>query len=134
MAIDCLLIQTQQSFREGKINTKGGAKQVFVNFLTQSNEFKNHFDAKEAKQFYYDFRCGILHQAETMGNTLLWSVGSTLKGKNSKDVSYVNRTLFHDYLKKEIAAYAGDLRNIGNQDLRKNFIKKMNYIARVNEE
>lgn len=129
MAIDCLLVETLQSFREGKINTKGVSKQVFVNFLTQSNEFRNHFDVKEAEQFYDDFRCGILHQAEIMGNTLLWSIGM-LKGKNGDGVSYINRTLFHESLKNEIATYADELRNIENQKLREKFIVKMNYIAR----
>jgi len=43
MAIDCLLIETIQSFKEGRTDTKRVSKTVFVNFLTQSHEFKKHF-------------------------------------------------------------------------------------------
>ena len=130
MAIDCLLIETLQSFKEGKTNTKNKSKSVFVNFLTQSDEFKAHFDEKQAERFYNEFRCGILHQAEVMGEALLWSVGM-LKGKNLEGVPYINRTVFHECVKKEVASYIGKLNNPENQVLRKNFINKMNFIARV---
>ena len=61
MAIDCLLIETLQSFRDGLTNTKNKSKKMFERFLTSSESFREHFSKDEAVSFYYDFRCGILH-------------------------------------------------------------------------
>jgi hypothetical protein len=132
LAIDCLLIETLQSFREGLTDTKGKSKDMFVNFLTQRQSFKEHFIEKDAKKFYEDIRCGILHQAEIMGDTLLWSVGM-VKGKKGDGIPYINRTKIHELIKKEVDLYCDELRNKDNIDIRKKFRKKMDFIARKQE-
>jgi hypothetical protein len=71
MAIDCLLIETLQSFRDGLTDTKNKSEEMFKKYLTERKGFREHFDGKQAKTFFYDFRCGILHQAEIMGPSLL---------------------------------------------------------------
>lgn len=129
MAIDCILIETLQSFREGLTDTKSKSKKMFKNFLTKSEGFRKYFDSTQAENFFYDFRCGILHQAEIMGPSLLWSVG-LLIGKRSDGVPYINRTNFHKILKDEVKRYSDNLRDPANLELRTNFIKKMDYIAR----
>jgi len=103
LAIDCLLIETLQSFREGLTDSKGKLKNMFVNFLM--------------------IRCGILHQAEIMGETLLWSIGMA-KGKKLDGTTYVNRTKFQELIKKEKDLYCEDLKDKDNIDIRKNFRKK----------
>ncbi len=75
MAIDSLLIETLQSFRDGLTDTKNKSKEMFKKYLTEREGFRDHFDEKQAKRYFYHFRCGILHQAEVMGPSLLWSVG-----------------------------------------------------------
>lgn len=66
MAVSCLMIETLESFRQGKKNTKGKgvSEQMFIDFFTTDNTlfpgFKNI-----ACDFYSSIRCGILHQAET---------------------------------------------------------------------
>jgi len=130
LAIDCLLIETLQSFIEGLTNTKGKSSKMFINFLTQRQSFKQHFNKEEAKKFYKEIRCGILHQAEIMGDNLLWSIGS-LKGENLDGTPYINRTKFHNLIKKEIDLYCNELKNQDNLILRKNFRKKMDFIARI---
>jgi hypothetical protein len=129
LALDCLLIETLQSFREGLTDSNGKSKKMFQRFLSRSESFRKHFTEDEAKGFFYDFRCGILHQAEVMGPWLLWSVGS-MKGKKSDGTPYVNRTKIHECLKDEIERYCKELEDPANGDLRKNFRTKMDFIAR----
>jgi len=104
LAIDCLLIETLQSFREGLTDTKGKSKDMFINFLTQRESFKDYFKKDDAERFYCDFRCGILHQAEIMGDSLLRSVGN-VKGKDFNGTPYINRSKMHELIKKEVNLY-----------------------------
>ncbi len=129
LAIDCLLIETLQSFREGLTDTKGKSKDMFVNFLTQRESFKDYFRKDDAERFYCDFRCGILHQAEIVGDSLLWSVG-IVKGKDFNGTPYINRTKIHELIKKEVDLYCEELRNNSKFNIRKNFRTKMDFIAR----
>ena len=130
MAIDCLLIETLQSFRDGLTDTKNKSKEMFKKFLTEREGFREHFkDPTQAEKFFYDFRCGILHQAEIMGPSLLWSVG-LLKGEKMDGTPYINRTKVHEVLKDELKRYVDELRDQANSELRKKFIIKMNFIAR----
>lgn len=129
LAIDCLLIETLQSFREGLTDTKGKSKDMFANFLTQRQSFKESFSKEDAEKFYKDIRCGILHQAEIMGDTLLWSVG-LVKGKKLNGTPYINRTKIHELIKNEVELYCNELKDKDNLALRKNFRKKMDFIAR----
>jgi hypothetical protein len=129
LALDCLLIETLQSFRDGLTDTKYKSKKMFERFLSGSESFRKHFTKKEAATFFYDFRCGILHQAEVMGPWLLWSVGS-IKGTKSDGTPYVNRTKMHLCLKDEIERYCKELKDPKNADLRKKFRTKMDFIAR----
>ena len=129
LAIDCLLIETLQAFVEGREDTRRKSEQMFRNFLTGRASFKAHFSQSTAKQFYEDFRCGILHQAEIQGKSRVWSVGSLARVENGAMI--VNRTEFHSRLKQEFQLYLADLRNPTNRQLRKNFRKKMSHIART---
>lgn len=130
IAIDCLLIETLQSFRDGLTDTKNKSRKMFVKFLTEREGFREHFtDSKQAEKFFYDFRCGILHQAEIMGPSLLWSVG-LLKGEKTDGTPYVNRTKLHELLKEELKRYSEELKDQTNSELREKFRTKMDFIAR----
>lgn len=128
LAIDFLLIETIQSFYEGVINSHGQSKNLFKNFLTQRDNFKSFFLTRdEAGDFYINFRCGILHQAQTFRETKVWSVGSLIsrQGKYLK----VNRNLFHEAVKKEKNIYIEKLFNRESETILKNFKIKMDFIA-----
>ena len=133
MAIDSLLIETLQSFRDGLTDTKNRSKEMFKKFLTEREGFREHFDETQAERFFYDFRCGILHQAEIMGPSLLWSVG-LLKGEKADGTPYINRTKVHEILKDEVKRYSDELKNPANSELRKNFRTKMDFIARKEDK
>jgi hypothetical protein len=65
LAIDCAVVETMGDFQEGLERTNDQSRATFAKFLSKSPGFEKHFALARAKQFYSDFRCGILHQAGT---------------------------------------------------------------------
>lgn len=116
MAIDCMVIETLQSFRDGLTDTKNKSKEMFEKFLTGREGFRGHFDKTQADTFFYDFRYGILHQAEIMGPSLLRSVG-LLTGEKTDGTPYINRTKVQEILKDEVKLYSDELRDAANSKL-----------------
>jgi hypothetical protein len=130
LALDCMLAETIQSFYEGVTDSTGQSKKIFARFLRQRDSFKSFFGTdKEAEDFYTNFRCGILHQLQTLGDTKVWSVGQLIQ-LIGKDL-IVNRELFHDRIKDELRIYLSELRKRKNGVLLRNFKKKMDFISRV---
>jgi hypothetical protein len=129
LAIDCAVVETLGAFQEGLTDTDKKSKATFAKFLSTSPGFKKHFTLDRAKQFYTDFRCGILHQAETGGASKVWSIGELLRDDSGRLT--VNRTKFHEQLKSDIEAYVTALRDPKNSPLRKNFRRKMKFICRA---
>jgi len=128
LAIDCLLVETLGAFIEGLTTTDGVSKKTFCSFLTTRPEFANEFPKPVAEQFYRDFRCGILHQAETSNQSKVWSVGPIIWDKNGSLV--VNRNAFHQTLTQAFLNYLEELSDPCAIQLRQNFRKKMDFIAR----
>lgn len=129
LAIDCLLVETLGAFLEGLEETTGRSQKIFCLFLTSRQKFSQIFSQALAKKFYKEFRCGVLHQAEVGGNSRVWSVGPLVQEVG--DSIIVNRNEFHNNLKVELTTYLSELRNPTNVQLRSNFRKKMNFIART---
>lgn len=129
LAIDCLLVETIGAFLDGLEDTDGASKKTFCKFLTSRQQFSGEFTQQLAEQFYREFRCGVLHQAEVGGSSKVWSVGPLLQNVDGSLI--VNRNMFHERLKAEFASYLIELRAPENRVLRSNFRKKMNFIARV---
>jgi len=129
LAIDCLLVETLAAFIEGLEDTDGESKRIFRSFLRTRKQFAADFSNDEiANKFYKQFRCGILHQAETGGSSRVWSVGPLL-WVNGDSIT-VNRNKFHDSLKEEFQTYLTELRDPKNSTSRSNFRKKMDFISR----
>ena len=128
LAIDLLLMETLQAFKEGLPDTKGKSKQVFKNFLKNSPNFSQYFpDDASRERFYTEFRCGILHQGEVQGKTLVWSLGELYEQVD--DLAVINRNEVHAKLKQDIEEYIDALKNKQNVELRDKFRNKMNAIA-----
>ena len=130
LAIDCLLIETLHAFIKGWESTENKSKRAFKEFLTTSPSFKKHFSEDLAIKFYYDYRCGILHQAETIGESFIWSVGPLIRVENNKMI--INRTRFHNLVKKDFYIYLEKLKNRKNKQIRNNFRRKMDNICGKN--
>lgn len=128
LAIDCLLVETFQSFIEGIESSIGKSKKLFVSFLTSRPRFAAHFDEKLAEKFYKEYRSGILHQGEIQGDGLVWSVGSLVMKIGNRLV--INRTAFHQAIKDEFYDYLDKLRSPREIDLRLKFRAKMETICK----
>ncbi len=129
LAIDCLLVETLGAFLDGLEGTDGASRKTFCKFLTTRPQFSGEFTPQLADQFYREFRCGVLHQAEVGGSSKVWSVGPLLQNEGGSLT--VNRNTFHERLKAEFESYLQELRTPVNEALRTNFRKKMNFIART---
>ncbi len=132
LALDCLLIETLQQSREGEENTPDGkSKEYFVHFLTKTS-FRDFFKEKTATKFYDQIRCGILHQAEVKGNSLVRIGQSVPLVELTQDGEgiIVNRKLFHEQLVKVFEEYLSCLRDPSSEDQRDKFKRKMDYICR----
>lgn len=130
LAIDCAVVEALEQFRRGEKETpwKQG-KTYFRTFLTQTRLSK-HFTQKEADLFYETVRCGILHQAETKADTLVKKkVASFVVHMTASGTGVViNAARFHTELTGAFDDYVAAL-TTGDPELRKNFIKKLDYIA-----
>lgn len=130
LGIDCLLIETIQSFYEGITDSTGRSRQLFTAFLMQRSRFKTYFPTQiQADEFYKNFRCGILHQAQTFGNTLVRIIGPEMISRRNGTTT-VNRKLFHESVRIEKDNYITALQRKDNFLLLDNFKTKMDYICK----
>jgi len=145
MSIGCALIETLHQFYKG-FESSNHAKwdcghrmsntEFYVQFLTESSYiFKNHFkDKKQAKLFYDHFRCGLIHQAETKSDSKIRRKKGQTLFEPTKNGLIVYRETFVDLLEQEITEYISQLKADTIPDIRKHFVKKMDYICRVEFE
>lgn len=133
LAIDCLVIETLQGFREGIVDHANRSRDLFTNFLIQWVAFNdcvppNGSSAEFAKQVYRGYRCALHHSGSTEVAFRIWTVGPMFNFNGNCGVA-VNRTCLHRNLKLEFDAYMADLRMKGKIELRGNFKKKMDSIC-----
>jgi hypothetical protein len=126
MSIGCFIIETLQSFKEGKKDTSRIGKQMFINFFkSEINNFSG-FDDKTSKDFYSNIRCGILHQSETKNAWRILLKGELLDPTNKT----INAELFIEALYKSLKDYLTDLKNQDvNSDLWKYAFLKLDDIC-----
>lgn len=108
MAVSCLMIETLESFRQGKKDTKGkgiGMKMFKDFFEIEKELFPGFKDIGE--DFYSSIRCGILHQAET---TNAWKIlrKDALLDKSKRTI---NATKFTKALEKALSKYVDSLKS-----------------------
>ncbi len=131
LALHSLLIETLQQFREGTVDTPWKkCEEYFVKFLTETS-FSKFFDRKLAEEFYDLIRCGILHQGEVKGSSLVRCDVPLVRRTKDKKGLEINRRLLNTKLESVFDEYLAQLRNPANGELRDRFRKKMNHICRV---
>jgi len=136
LAVDCLLIETLQQFREGVAETpRWKGEEYFVKFLTETR-FRRFFDQVSARKFYDHVRCGILHQSEVKGDSrvVIGRRSPLIERVDQGNGLVVNRKVFHRELVLTCDEYLAELRNPANADLREKFKRKMDHICRVGED
>jgi hypothetical protein len=139
LALDSLLVETLQQFREGVSETprilRSGrfvlaSEDYFKAFLT-GPYFGTGFNEATAALFYRTIRCGILHQAEVKSSSLVRRDRPLVTVSPDGKGLVINPRLFHERVERAFRAYLADLRKPDNADLRRAFRAKMNHIARV---
>ncbi|AYM57303.1 hypothetical protein [Agrobacterium fabrum] len=136
LALDFLVIETIQGFRDGRVDHKWHSTRLFTEFCADWEEFshclQNPLTAKDdGKLLYEQGRCALHHS----GTTDRLTVGIT--GKmitfNDDQTIRINRTEFHEQLVEEFKRYLLELRDPDSVDLRQNFKRKMNSICGMTE-
>jgi len=128
LGIDCLLIETLMQFMEGMPETPDKLQRdYFVNFLTKP---PFSFVEPDAKKFYWDFRNGILHQAEIKGSSKVRRGDRPLveRAEDGNGI-IINRDKFHAAIQTAFHEYITALTNPVNAEMREKFRRKMNFIC-----
>lgn len=143
MSIDCLIIETLMQFYLGVSDTETSyprnQMKAFEDFFEYSPHYNSDFDTPDKRQeFYRQFRCGLLHQAEVKKKSLIKIRQPdllTLVNNNSSEGLIINRKKFHEQLLLEFNDYLEKLKNnqtnFKGENLRDKAILKMNIICRV---
>ncbi len=121
LAVGCLVIETLESFYQGRADTHKFSKQMFRDFFNRNTALKIFSSYDD--WFYKKIRCGILHQGETRGGWRVLRSGPLLN--TSKKT--INATKFLRELKKIVAAYADQLQS--DATCWENFKKKMKAVC-----
>lgn len=138
LALDFIVIETIQHFRydsvsQGNNNSESQSRQFFVDFIREEPSFASSKVSESlAHTLYSRYRNSIFHQGETKGDFRVRPDGPLInrRGKFPYDIT-INRTLFHEAVKKAFERYCRDLMDNSKEGLRKNFRKKMDFICGI---
>lgn len=122
MAIACLIIETLESFYQGREDTKGESKKMFRDFFDRHSEL-GAFGQCDG-WFFTDIRCGILHQAETRNGWKIIRRGPLLESKTK----VINAAALLKQLQVAVRRYAKEIQS--DEKLWKNFCKKVDAICK----
>ncbi|NVK47084.1 MAG: hypothetical protein HWE33_12340 [Rhodobacteraceae bacterium] len=134
MALCFLVAETIQGFREGVTNHTRKSTGLCINFFKQWSAFGECLSEDQgveelAKKLYQNGRCALLHSAAT--DELLIGRQGPMISFETGGIIRVNRTIFHQKLLEELDSYLDLLKAPDQNNLRQNFITKMNYICGV---
>jgi hypothetical protein len=121
LAVACLVIETLESFYQGRADTKNVSAEMFRDFFARNTGLKVFAGGKD--WFYKDIRCEILHQSETRGGWRVLRKGPLLDAKGKA----INATALLRELQRAVEQYAALLER--DEMLWKNFQKKMNAVC-----
>lgn len=133
LAIDFLVIESLQGFKEGHPNHQGRSETLFKTFLENWPEFVNCLPAGAsatvlARQVYLQGRCALHHTGST-DKLLVRRTGKRIFVFHADGRIEINRTLLHRKLGLAMRAYANALVQPGEIALRVAFKNKMTHIA-----
>ncbi len=131
LAIDSLLLETIQQFREGITNGRGKSHKMVTRFL-EGKRFQPGFDQEARNAYYADIRCGLLHQAEAKRMWLIRRGQETMLQPSPDGQGYViDVRAFHKAVRSSMNDYLMELHQPSNTNLRVNLWTKMNHICSV---
>ena len=121
LAVACLVIETLESFYQGRADTKNVSTQMFRDFLARDTALKVLAGGND--WFYKDIRCGILHQSESRGGWRILRTGPLLDAQ----AKILNATAILRALRREVRQYAQKIQT--DEQLWKHFCKKMGAVC-----
>ncbi|MBX4883843.1 hypothetical protein HJA90_09605 [Rhizobium bangladeshense] len=132
LALDFLVIETVEGFREGLPNHNGHSKRLFLSFLPKWVEFQSCVPkgsnlTDRARELYERGRCA-LHHSGTTDKLEVGISGNMLEFRADGSIR-VNRNEFHRCLEEEFKRYISDLRNPASGQLRANLKSKLDAIC-----
>jgi hypothetical protein len=131
LAIDSLLAETIQQFKDGVTNGRGQSAEMVKRFL-KGKRFQPDFDASASKAFYQDIRCGLLHQAEAKRMWLIRRGQPALLQKVAGGQGYIiDVKRFHAGVQGSLNDYLKLLCEPTSSFLRSSLWKKMDQICNV---
>lgn len=134
LAIDSLLLETLQQFREGVTDGKNMSAKLIKRFL-EGPRFQPEFDSKARQSYYEDIRCGLLHQAEARKMWLIRRGQShMLRPAPSGDGYVIDVELFHRAVRASMNDYLRALRHPASDELRAHLWVKMDQICNVRRQ
>lgn len=121
MAIACLVVETLESFYQGRGDTRGKSKEMFQSFFERKTALNVFADS--SGWFYTDIRCGILHQGEARNGWKVLRSGPLIdRGKKC-----INATKFLLCLRMIVNDYAEEL--LHNEARWHSFKRKMEVVC-----
>lgn len=129
LALDCLLIDTIQSFREGRETTgEMSPARSFKSFLTHPRF--SDFNSEDRSDFFGDVRNALLHNGETRKNWKFRIDKAQLLEKDKQTgTRTINRRFFHERVVREFRRLCSDLQV--DVDTRKAFLLRMDALCGV---
>lgn len=129
LALDCLLIDTIQSFREGRISTgEVSPAHSFKSFLRSAANFGD-FKSRDRDDFFQYVRNGLLHNGETRKD---WKIRIDVPALLTRDAitgtRTINRRLFHAGVVREFRLLCGEVKS-GSVEARTQFLRRMDALA-----
>jgi hypothetical protein len=108
IALGCLVVETLEAFYQGLVNTKGKSRLLFQDFFERDTPLRVF--ASKSDWFFYDIRCGILHQAEARNGWRILRSGALCNPEG--------RTInAHRFLRELQAAVSGYGRALQSDDV-----------------
>jgi hypothetical protein len=122
LAVACLVIETLESFYQGRADTHKVSGQMFAAFFARDTPLKV-FGGGGA-WFYKDVRCGILHQGEARRGWRILRQGPLL----DSNARSINATRFLRELRQVVVNYAAQL--VTDDECWKHFKTKMKAVCK----
>ncbi len=133
MSLMCLLIDVFMQFRFGLPRSESGESGTnYIDFMKKYLQL----DERDARKFYRDIRCGLLHSAEISNGSILDPIHNPdarpikfFPLEHNKSFLIVNALSMYNKLEAYFNTYCDELLDSENNECRKNFIIKMDSIA-----
>lgn len=144
--ISAVLLEFISAFEKGRLyknnksclapNEYSNGQDLLVSFLSDSALFKKHFDSKsKIQKFYKNIRCGLVHEARTLGKDVI--IHKESQKNISKESIYfrvgseyrLNRDLLLSTIEMHIDQMRSRLLDKNDQLLKRNFILKFDEIS-----